>query len=150
MTKEIKEPKALEPWQIDDAARLKALFASRATPQLSQLEFGAKYAIGSQGMVWQYLNARRPLNIAAATAFAIGLGVKIDAFSPTIASQIGDASQSSSNGSAGVTYIERVNREEMMLLEAYRLTGEDGRRMLATAAGAVARLDLPAAVRNKG
>ncbi|RQT74783.1 helix-turn-helix transcriptional regulator [Burkholderia cepacia] len=55
---------------------------------LSQGEFGARYGIGTQGMVWQYLNGRRPLNIAAATAFATGLGVKIPSFSYRLAQEI--------------------------------------------------------------
>lgn len=55
---------------------------------LAQGEFGARYGIGTQGMVWQYLNGHRPLNIPAATAFAEGLGIKISAFSPRLAREI--------------------------------------------------------------
>lgn len=84
------EPKTLEDWQLEDARRLKVLFDSRE-PKISQTEFGAKFEIGSQGMVWQYVAARRPLNIKAATAFARGLGVNVEDFSPTIAGQISAA-----------------------------------------------------------
>ncbi|MET0319398.1 MAG: LexA family transcriptional regulator [Duganella sp.] len=83
----------LESWQQDDAARLRALLAARE-PKLSQADFGAQFGLGSQGMVWQYVAGRRPLNIKAATAFARGLGVPVDAFSPTIALQIAEASRS--------------------------------------------------------
>lgn len=86
------EPKSLEQWQIDDADRLKALFDKRE-PRISQAEFGSQYELGTQGMVSQYLLARRPLNIKAATAFARGLRVAVAEFSPTIASQISEASQ---------------------------------------------------------
>jgi hypothetical protein len=86
------DSKPLDTWQLEDAARLKALLAARA-PKISQADFGAQFDIGSQGMVWQYLAGRRPLNIKAATAFARGLAVPVDAFSPTIAAQIAEASR---------------------------------------------------------
>ena len=49
---------SLAPWQLDDAARLKALLAARE-PKISQAEFGMQFDIGSQGMVWQYVAGRR-------------------------------------------------------------------------------------------
>lgn len=85
-----KEPKALEDWQMEDARRLKALFDARE-PKISQAEFGAQFDIGSQGMVWQYVAARRPLNIKAVTAFARGLGVTVEEISPKIATEIASA-----------------------------------------------------------
>lgn len=85
-----KETKPLEDWQREDAERLSALFKKRAGK--TQADFGAEFEIGGQAMVWQYLNAHRPLNIKAAQAFAKGLEVDIDDFSPTIAGQIRAAS----------------------------------------------------------
>ena len=86
----------LADWQIEDAARLKALFEARTEligkKLISQADFGEKYGIGSQGMVSQYLQARRPLNVDAAVAFAKGLEVAIDEFSPQLASFIQHAS----------------------------------------------------------
>lgn len=76
----------LEKWQIEDAGRLKHLFESKA--QYSQDEFGRRFEIGTQGMVWQYLNGRRALNIKAASAFAKGLGISVDEFSPRLADEI--------------------------------------------------------------
>lgn len=76
----------LEKWQIDDAARLKELFDSKA--QFAQEEFGRRFEVGTQGMVWQYLNARRALNVKAASAFAKALGVPVDSFSPRLADEI--------------------------------------------------------------
>lgn len=70
----------------DDAARLKRLYNERTS--LSQAEFGARFDIGNQGAVWQYLNGRRPLNMKAAKGFASGLGVNIEEFSPSIAQTI--------------------------------------------------------------
>lgn len=98
------DPKPLEQWQVDDANRLKALFDQRE-PKMSQAEFGSQFELGTQGMVSQYLLARRPLNIKAATAFARGLGVAVVEFSPTIAGQINDASQAAGDipGARAVT-----------------------------------------------
>lgn len=87
-TKKTKKP--LEPWQIEDAERLRALFKSRST--LSQLKFGSEFEIGNQSMVYQYLSAIRPLNIDVAKKFATGLDCKIDEFSPTLAGKIASAS----------------------------------------------------------
>ncbi|WP_354684415.1 XRE family transcriptional regulator [Cupriavidus necator] len=83
--------KTLETWQVEDAERLKGLYEQRKG-KMSQEEFGNRFEIGSQGMVWQYLNARRPLNIKAATGFARGLGIEVDAFSPRLAEEIRRAS----------------------------------------------------------
>ena len=82
------KPSKLEDWQIADAARLKALFEDPQHNLLSQEVFGARFDIGNQGMVWQYLNAKRPLNIRAVAAFARGLGVNIADISPTLAQEI--------------------------------------------------------------
>jgi hypothetical protein len=76
----------LEAWQIEDAERLRALFAERA--DVSQAKFGELYGIGTQGMVWQYLNAHRPLNPKAAKAFADGLKLTLAQVSPTLAEMI--------------------------------------------------------------
>jgi len=85
ITMETKKRK-IEDWQVEDAARLQRLFKEKS--KLSQEEFGAKFEIGSQGMVWQYLNGRSPLNLNAAIKFAHGLGVKVVDFSPTLARQL--------------------------------------------------------------
>lgn len=79
--------------QIADAERLKKLFIERAG--VSQAEFGDRFGIGTQGHVSQYLNAKRALNMPVAIRFAQGLGVPVDAFSPSIAAAIGGASPSS-------------------------------------------------------
>lgn len=78
--------RGLEPWQVEDAKRLHELFAAKS--KYSQEEFGRRFEIGSQGLVWQYINARRALSIKAASAFAKGLGISVDAFSPRLAEEI--------------------------------------------------------------
>lgn len=88
------EPKKtkLEPWQTEDAARLKALFdAYRASGGLKQEQFAADYGLKSQGNMGHYLHGRRPLNLRAAISFARGMGVSIDAISPTIAAEVEEA-----------------------------------------------------------
>jgi transcriptional regulator with XRE-family HTH domain len=78
----MRKRKELEDWQQADAARLYRLFRDRAAG-LTQEAFGAKYGIGTQGMVSQYLLGRAPLGLPAALRFAQGLGVSLHEISPT-------------------------------------------------------------------
>ena len=68
--KELSKRAKITPEHEEESKRLKALFKARARE--SQEDFGAKYEIGSQGMVWQYLNARaglcEPIRPAASAA----------------------------------------------------------------------------------
>ena len=68
--------------------RLKELFRERLPEGMTQEEFGERYGIGSQGMVWQYLNGWTPLNIEAAEKFAAGLNCTIADISQEMASYI--------------------------------------------------------------
>lgn len=86
MTKPPRKP--LASWQKEDAARLKALFDSAALD--TQEDFGLRNGIGSQALVWQYLNGYIPLNLRAALKFARGLGCSVAEFSPTLAAEIYD------------------------------------------------------------
>lgn len=79
--------KPLEEWQLEDARRLKALFERfKARTKMSQATFAVTYGIGdqTQGIVWQYLNGRIPLQLEAAVRFAHGLGCSVGDFSPTL------------------------------------------------------------------
>ena len=78
--------KPLEDWQKQDAARLKELY-EQAGPK-TQERFGARFGIGSQALVWQYLNGYIPLNLKAALKFAHGLNCDIGDFSPTLAAEL--------------------------------------------------------------
>jgi len=71
--------------RIGDAERLKKLYEERSPKGMSQSEFGARFNIGNQSMVSQYLNGARPLNIEAVAKFAKGLDCNIRDISPTIA-----------------------------------------------------------------
>lgn len=73
------------PWG-DAHIALKRLWEERIAPTgMSQEEFGEKYDIGTQGMVWQYLSGRRPLNYDAAAKFARGFGCSIEEICPPMA-----------------------------------------------------------------
>jgi len=71
-----------DPRWPDAHIRLQKLFRERKPPDMSQERFGAEYGLGSQGMVWQYLNGYTPLNIEAAAKFAHGLRCTIRDISP--------------------------------------------------------------------
>lgn len=75
---------------VDEAARLKALFEARPAPRMSQGKFGETFEIGSQALVWQYLNARIPLNLEQAVRFARGLACSVDDFSPRLAAELAE------------------------------------------------------------
>lgn len=77
----------IEPIHKEEAAALKRLYDAK-TDGLSQAAFAAEYGLGSQGNLWQYLNARSPLNASAASKFAAALGVKVRDFSPRLADEI--------------------------------------------------------------
>ncbi|NDV11651.1 LexA family transcriptional regulator [Crenobacter caeni] len=83
----------LAPWQVEDAARLKALYEtwkkSEAGAGWSQEKLGAEYKIGAQAVVWQILNGRIPLNERTVLSWCRALGVRPEEISPTLAARIG-------------------------------------------------------------
>lgn len=88
-----KEPRKakIEPIHVEESAALKRLFETHQ--KMSQAAFGAEFGLGTQGNVWQYLNAKSPLNAAAAVKFAKGLGVEVREFSPRLAQEIENLSE---------------------------------------------------------
>lgn len=78
----------IEPIHIEEAAKLKRLFQTHNEPKRSQAAFAEEFDLGTQGNVWQYLNAKIPLNAQAAAKFAKGLGIHIRDFSPRLAGEI--------------------------------------------------------------
>jgi len=74
---------------FNEAKALKQIFEVKAKELgVSQREFGSIAGIGSQSLVWQYLNGRTPLNLAVAVKFAQGLGVQVKDFSPRLAKEL--------------------------------------------------------------
>jgi len=56
-----------------------------ASKRGTQSEFGERFEIGSQGLMWQLLKGKTPLSLKAAKAFAVGLHCKLSDFSPRLA-----------------------------------------------------------------
>lgn len=85
--------KPLTPEQLEDAARLRALFKHWQQDQkalrrpASQMEAAAQLGFG-QSALSQYLRGEIPLNLNAATKFAALLECSIGRFSPTLYSQL--------------------------------------------------------------
>jgi hypothetical protein len=83
-----KVAKAVKPERWNDPhahVALKRLYEERVPPGMSQAEFGAIHGIGTQGMVWQYLNGHTPLPLEAAAKFARALRCTIYEISPPMA-----------------------------------------------------------------
>lgn len=70
--------------------RLKRLYDERAPKGMTQAQFGAKFGLGTKGMVWQYLTGYRPLNFEATAKFAKALGCTIHDISPDMAQTLRD------------------------------------------------------------
>lgn len=64
---------------------LKRLYEERVPKGMTQEQFGALHGIGTQGMVWQYLNGETPLPLEAAAKFAKALRCTIYDISPPLA-----------------------------------------------------------------
>ncbi len=78
--------------QAAEARRLAELYKEKSGG-LTQEEFGSRYNIGTQGMMWQLLNGRRPLSLKSAIGFARGLNVPLDEISPAIAAEVKEAAK---------------------------------------------------------
>lgn len=78
--------------QAAEARRLAELFREKSGG-MTQEEFGSRYNIGTQGMMWQLLNGRRPLSLKSAVGFAKGLNVPLNEVSPTIAAEVREAAK---------------------------------------------------------
>lgn len=91
MSKTLIPKKPLTEEQLADAARLMGLWHAwqdrcrdEGRKPLTQGEMGYRYDLGSQGMVWQYLNGRAPLNLKAAMAFAVAMDCSVEDISPSL------------------------------------------------------------------
>lgn len=100
------------PVHEEESARLLLLFKEAG---FSQEGFGAKFNIGTQGMVWQYLHAKSPLNLEAAINFARGLRCNVADFSPRLASILKLAPDIG------------LSSEELILLNFFREAGDETR-----------------------
>lgn len=71
----------------EEARKLKALWDD-GRQRRTQAVFGEAYGVGNQSNVGHYLNARNPLNLASAKAFATELKCSIEDFSPRLAKEL--------------------------------------------------------------
>lgn len=69
----------------EEARRLAELWEARK--RTTQAVFGETYGIGNQSAVGQFLRGDTPLSLKAARGFALGLGVRIEDFSPRLAAE---------------------------------------------------------------
>jgi hypothetical protein len=89
--------KPLEAWQLQDAVRLKRLWLEKRPlvggRPMTQEEFADEHLNGTQGLFFQYISGRIPLNLDAALKFSAGLGVPMAEFSPTLAERLRQAAE---------------------------------------------------------
>jgi phage repressor protein C with HTH and peptisase S24 domain len=80
----------LADWQLQDSARLKAIFMQkRAGLKLTQEKIAGELGEGvTQGAVSHFMNGRTALSLRAATVFAKALQVPVAQFSPTLSTQL--------------------------------------------------------------
>ncbi|MDU2939109.1 MAG: LexA family transcriptional regulator [Enterobacteriaceae bacterium] len=84
----MKTPKRLSEEQLNDAARLKALYESKKKDLgITQQDIADELNI-TQSAVGHYLNGRNALNVSSALMFAKLLGVQIKDFSPHLAKEL--------------------------------------------------------------
>lgn len=115
--------------------RLETLWEERRPAGMSQDAFGARYGIGTQGMVSQYILGRRPLNIEAAVKFAEGLDCTVADISPDLAAWIkqqvlpvlGGVGVDKRLAQPTDRSQERTTPDERELLQTYRKLRELGR-----------------------
>lgn len=154
MTKKTtRDAKPLEAWQVEDAARLKALFVAKKTAakdkgtEFSQEKFAEAHGLKSGNMVWQYLNAHRPLNIRAAAAFARGLGRKVEDFSPALAVEVGQVAETSAPAvriidSQVGRKLQWLSDDEAQLLSNYRACAEPEKLATLDYTGALPKINV--------
>lgn len=95
--------KTLTTEQLEDAARLKALYESKKK-SLGITQYTIADDLGiTQGAVGHYLNGRNALNVDVASGFARLLQVSISDFSPSIAAKVAAQAESLS-GESNVKY----------------------------------------------
>lgn len=116
-----------------EAAALKNLFERYQASQLrsgvkvTQIGFAHDHGIGTtQGIIWQYLNAKIPLNLQAAVKFAEGLRVQVKDFSPRLAAEQaklgvhGGAPAALPGPKTALQSVLELNPMEQQLLGLYR------------------------------
>ena len=103
-----------------EAARLSELWKNRAD-RITQAEFGAKYEVGNQSAVGQFLRGEVPLSLKAAAGFASYLKCQISEFSPRlakIASTVAPHVDNTLDPQMDMTTLNRSELEVVMLMRS--------------------------------
>jgi hypothetical protein len=128
--------------QVEEAAALKRLFVAYKSAKakdgvkITQSAFALEHGIATdpasaQGLFWQYLNARIPLNLRVALRFAEGLGCKLKDFSPRLAKE--QAELAGAKPAGPKTYLQsmlELKPLEVQLLGMYRELDADQQQEL--------------------
>lgn len=111
----------------EEAQKLKELFEGYVQKQaqkgvkVTQAGFAAAAGLGSQGLLWQYLNARIPLNLRAGLQFVKGIGCRLEEFSPRLATEQATLSHGAPAGpKTALQTVLELNPMEQQLLGLYR------------------------------
>lgn len=92
----------------EEARALKEIWI-KANPR-SQKEFAVEFGIGGQTAVSNFLNGTSALSLKAATGFAVGLGCRIEDFSPRLAAEAAHIAEAAPQiNDDEFTQVRRVN-----------------------------------------
>lgn len=115
--------KSLTTEQLEDAARLKALYESKKKElKITQYTIADDLGI-TQGAVGHYLNGRNALNVEVAAGLAKALNVSVSDFSPSIAAKI--ASQAENLNSDIIEYAGKLRAGSVPVI-GEAILGVDG------------------------
>lgn len=147
----------------EEAEKLKARFEG-----VNRAAFAREQRLkGGQAMIYQHINAMRPISLDAALVYAKGFNCPLEEISPRLAKEAMDAAQQTgeqgrqSNAelenalrptprSAQVTHVQRINESEAELLTMYRLMDDVWRTRLIEAAKKMPMMTLPVGSRHQG
>lgn len=145
--------KPLNKQELAEAAQLKSLFQAWQAKRKEQGEANSQEVAAAllgfgQSALNQYLGGKIPLNIGVAVAFAREFGVRVDQFSPTIASEIRAAALMVEDVQIGAPAAAAapkwISEDAFRLLDLYYRTDARGKaEIMDTAAEMAARSELP-------
>jgi transcriptional regulator with XRE-family HTH domain len=151
--------KPLNKQELAEAAQLKSLFQAWQAKRKEQGEAHSQEAAAAllgfgQSALNQYLGGKIPLNIAVAVTFAREFGVRVDQFSPTIASEIRTAAMMVEGAVTGASLEvgapKWISEDAFHLLDLYYRCDSRGKvEVMATASDYAIRTSLPGAAANE-
>jgi transcriptional regulator with XRE-family HTH domain len=122
-----------------EAAALRALYEDHGDEP--HKAFAKRTGLASAAMVWQYLSGHRPLNLAAASRFAGGLGVPVRQFSPRLDAEFREIARTVHGVKPSATQFTQVREIHPGDASACPLPSVDRRKLQALDAADLLRLD---------